>query len=95
MFLDSPDKIQALGCLSNVSPDKSSSPGPKVPDSPESVSSPDEQSELGSYSSLATMKYAILVKLDFDSTQVFPIGLDVSRCPMFRERSLQQDISRH
>ena len=82
MFLDSPDKILShgrfksdspgnilsLGCPNIVSPEKSSCTGSKVPDSPDIVSSPDEQSELGSYSSLASVKCTFLVKLDFDLT---------------------------
>ena len=82
MFLDSPDKTLSLGCfesdssdnilsrgcLTSFSPDKSSCTGPKVPDSPDSVSSPEEQSELGSYSYFTSVKCTLLVKLDFDLT---------------------------
>ena len=96
MFLDSPDKtlslgrfeydssdnILSLGCLINLSPEKSSCTGSKVPDSPDIVSSPEEQCELGSYSSFASVKCTFLVKLDFDSTltsSVAPIGVDFPR----------------
>ena len=68
MFLDSPDKILSLGGLINLSPDKSSYTGPKVSDSPDIVSSLEEQSELGSYSASASVKCTFLVKLDFDLT---------------------------
>ena len=64
----SPDNILSLGCLNIVSPDKSSRTGSKVPDSPDIVSTPDEQSVLGSYCSLASVNCTFLVKLDFDLT---------------------------
>ena len=49
-----------------MSPDNSSCPGSKVPDSPDIVSSLDEQSEIGSYSSFTSVKCFFLVKLDLD-----------------------------
>ena len=82
MFLGSPDSTLSLGRLESgsqdnllsfggpdiVSPDKSSCTGSKVADSPDIVSSPDEQFKLGSYSSLASVNYIFLVKLDFALT---------------------------
>ena len=68
MFLDSPDKILSLGRFDIVSPDKSSCPGPKAHDSPDSVSSPDELSENGSFSSFASVNWTSLVTLDFELT---------------------------
>ena len=82
MFLDSPDKtlslgrfesgspdnILSFGCPNNVSLDKSSCTSSKVPDSPDIVSSPDEQPKLSSYSSHASVNCTFLVKLHFDLT---------------------------
>ena len=62
---DSPDNVLSFGCPNIVSTDKSSCTGSKVPDSPDLVSSPDEQSKLGSYSSLASVNCTFLMKLDF------------------------------
>ena len=79
---DSPDNILSPGCLINLSPEKSSCTGPKVPDSPDIVSSPEEQSELGSYSSFASVKCTFLVKLDFDLTLTSSVtwtGVDFPR----------------
>ena len=73
MFLNSPvkilplgrfesgssDIILLLGCPDTVSPDKSSCPGSKVHDSPDNLSSPDEQSELGSYSSFLSVNWNV------------------------------------
>ena len=70
MFLDYPDKILSLGGLINLSPDKSSCTGLKMSDSPDIVSSPEEQSEPGSYSAFASVKCTFLVKLDFDFTLI-------------------------
>ena len=64
----SPDNILYFGCPNIVSTDKSSFTGSKVPVSPDIVSSPDERSKLGSYSSLASVNCTFLVKLDFDLT---------------------------
>ena len=64
----SPDNILSFGCPNIVSPDKSSCTGSKVPDSPEIVSSPDEQFKFCSYSSLASLNCTFLVKLDFNLT---------------------------
>ena len=88
MFLDSPDKILSLGrfksdsadnvlslgCPNIVSPDKLSCTGSKVPDYPHIVSSPDKQTELGSYSSLASVRCTFLVKLDFDLTLISSVA---------------------
>ena len=58
----------SFGCPYIVSRDKSSCTVSRVPDSPDIVSSPDEQFKLGSYSSLASVKCTFLVNLDFDLT---------------------------
>ena len=94
---DSPDNILSLGCLINFSTDKSSCTGPKVPDSPDIVLSSEEQSDLGSYSSFASVKCTFLEKLHFDLTLTpdFFSDLDRGRFPTFYERSPQQDILRH
>ena len=62
----SPDKSSCTGSKVSDSSDKSSLTGSKVSDTPDVVSSQDEQSGLGSYSSFASVKCTLLAKLDLD-----------------------------
>ena len=81
MFLDSPYKTLSLVALNpalrttfwlwlsqHCLPGQVVLYGSKVPNSPDIVSSPDEQFKLGLYSSLASVNCTLLVKLDFDLT---------------------------